>query len=261
MRRDDRIYRKFMHHPVAVFLLHRRHAVFLPSQCLYGRASYKNMSYRIYTTSLFFTASILLCSHGTGLLCKNSSILEGYHWPGDTASLEDISVGSAEECADHCCGFLGCTHWVFTVSEPTPSSNCDAFEPCCWLKGGYILFPSVKNANDTIGILPGSQPDNGTGAALVWANTSTAAGPELDPRFVSVGCETWEWLFDPTALQNTVLINAMKALAPAVLRVGGISADQTLFTPGDIPKDSPWPPIPEGDVVCIACIATVCTRR
>ena len=44
--------------------------------------------------------------------------------------------------------------------------------------------------------------------AVVTINTSAVAEP-TDPRFVSVGVETWEWLFDPDALDNTVLRNVV----------------------------------------------------
>jgi hypothetical protein len=41
-----------------------------------------------------------------------------------------------------------------------------------------------------------------------------------------VGCESWEWLFDPGALDHPMLQAVMGLLAPGFLRVGGISADQ-----------------------------------
>jgi len=65
----------------------------------------------------------------------------------------------------------------------------------------------------------------------------------MDPRFVSIGVETWEWLFDPDALDNAVLRQVVAALAPLVIRVGGISADQTRFMLSPFPKDTPWPPV------------------
>ena len=48
-----------------------------------------------------------------------------------------------------------------------------------------------------------SHPRNHTADKIV--NNTAPAAPPMDPRFVSVGCEMWEWLFDPDALNNAVL--------------------------------------------------------
>eukprot|EP01043_Picozoa_sp_COSAG02_P110732 COSAG02_NODE_46869_length_345_cov_1.032520_1_plen_40_part_10 len=40
----------------------------------------------------------------------------------------------------------------------------------------------------------------------------------MDPRFVSVGCESWEWLFDPGALAHPMLRAVTSLLSPGFLR-------------------------------------------
>ena len=86
------------------------------------------------------------------------------------------------------------------------------------------------NKNDTIGVLAtraaGVNPGSGYTGFVV-----NGSGPRLpmDPRFVSVGCESWEWLFDPRVLENPVLQAVMALLAPGFLRVGGISSDQVHY--------------------------------
>lgn len=73
-------------------------------------------------------------------------------------------------------------------------------------------------------------------------DVSAPVAPKMDPRFVSVGVEMWEWLFDPSALDNPTLKGAVSAMSPVVIRVGGISADQTHFTTSPFPPGLPWPP-------------------
>jgi len=52
----------------------------------------------------------------------------------------------------------------------------------------------------------------------------------LDPRFVSVGLEMYSFLSTETVLSNTTFQKAASALAPAFLRIGGITGDWTNYT-------------------------------
>ena len=175
--------------------------------------------------------------------CMNSTFQPGLHWPADKESIGSLPTASAEHCMNECCSNPACTHWVFTTSEPPPGTHiCPNATPCCYLKSGHFLHSTAVNNNDTIGVLARSAH----GSATITVTLPAEPLRKLDPRFVSVGCETWEWLFDPTALDNPILRRVARAFAPAVLRVGGISAMQTHFTSGSIPAGSPWPPVWNG---------------
>jgi hypothetical protein len=114
--------------------------------------------------------------------------------------------------------------------------ECHAGSPCCYLKGGDCSHLEARpNANDTIGVLPGrarTARPSATASALV--NASGPRRSPMDPRFVSVGCESWEWLFDPGALAHPMLRAVTSLLSPGFLRVGGISSDQIHWVGDDV---------------------------
>eukprot|EP00040_Diaphanoeca_grandis_P010863 m.55638 g.55638 ORF g.55638 m.55638 type:complete len:558 (+) comp22113_c1_seq3:236-1909(+) len=187
-------------------------------------------------------ALLLPCVQVQGL-CGGSTLQQGLHWPQDVASIMSLKTPNATACADACCRTPTCGHWVWTSSEPTKTPSCDVGMACCWLKAGQARLPTASNSNDTIGVL---QPPPPVHSATITINTVKPVAKLADPRFISVGCEMWEWLFDPEALNNPVLRSVAKAFAPAVLRVGGLSADQTQYTTDPIPPNSPWPPVAAG---------------
>jgi len=109
-----------------------------------------------------------------------------------------------------------------------PNQKCTPGQPCCWLKSGDCSsLITAPNANDTIGILPGrARAARPAPTASFLVSGSGPPRTRLDPRFVSVGCESWEWLFDPGALDHPMLQAVLGLLSPGFLRVGGISSDQ-----------------------------------
>lgn len=123
-------------------------------------------------------------------------------------------------------------------------SKCVTGQPCCWLKGGDTRhLASVPNANDTIGVLPSRQPPLPPPVATFHVSGDAEALPRMDPRFVSVGCESFEWLFDQRALEHPTLQAVTSMLSPGFLRVGGTTSDYMHWV-GVQPENSPRVPYP-----------------
>eukprot|EP01050_Picozoa_sp_SAG11_P005735 SAG11_NODE_415_length_9675_cov_2.425961_5_plen_775_part_00 len=180
--------------------------------------------------------------------CRNLTVVHpGLHWPRDAGQV--LSHGpqlSASSCAAACCAVEDCSHWVWGKHEPfvPHDSRCVTGQPCCWLKGGDTRrLVAVPNANDTVGVLSSRQPPLPPSIATFHINRSAEVLPRMDPRFVSVGCESFEWLFDQRALDQPMLQAVTRMLSPGFLRVGGTTSDY-LHWVGANPENSPRAPYP-----------------
>ena len=171
----------------------------------------------------------------------------GEHWPADSSPvLSHEPTPTAAECAAACCAIHLCTHWVWGKHEPFVRSGqapCETGRPCCWLKGGDTRqLIAVQNANDTTGVIFSRVPPPTPPAATFIVNGTGDSLPPLDPRFVSVGIESFEWLFDQPALDSKMLQGVLRNLSPAFLRVGGTTSDYMHWVDG--PENSPRHPYP-----------------